>query len=56
VAVVAAASVLELVLGGTASALGIGLSAFLMGAVVALLVVIDEVRRDVHRRPGAASF
>jgi low temperature requirement protein LtrA len=56
VAVVGTASVLVLVLGGAASALGIGLSAFLMGAVVALLVVCDEVRRDVDPREGAASF
>jgi low temperature requirement protein LtrA len=54
VAVVGVASVLVLVLGGIADALGVGLATLLMGVVVAALVTCDEVRRDVRRRPGAA--
>jgi hypothetical protein len=46
--VVAASSVLVLVVGGLASELGVGAAALLMGLVVAALVASDELRRDVE--------
>ena len=51
---VGVASALVLVLGVTASGLGVAVATLLMGVVVAAVVVTDELRRDRRQRPGAA--
>ena len=51
---VGVASAVVLVLGVTASGLGVAVATLLMGLVVAAIVVTDELRRDRRRRPGAA--
>jgi hypothetical protein len=43
---VAGAAVAVLVIGAAASGLGVAAATLLMGLVVALLVVVDELRRD----------
>src|SRR3984957_15816919 len=52
--VVAASSVLVLVIGGLASELGVAVATLLMGLVVAALVASDELRRDLWRASDAA--
>ena len=49
---VVGASVAVLVIGGTASGLGVAAATLLMGVVVAALVLVDELRRAPGRRPG----
>jgi low temperature requirement protein LtrA len=51
---VGAASVVVLVIGGVAAGLGIGPATLLMGVVVAVLVMSDQLRRGARRLPGAA--
>ncbi len=53
VTIVVVASAAVLVLGGTASALGVGVVTLLMGVVVAALVVTDELRGDLRPPRGA---
>jgi low temperature requirement protein LtrA len=53
--VVLAASVVILVVGGLAGALGVGVATLLMGLVVAALVAADELRRDVRPEPDGAT-
>ena len=54
VTIVGIASASVLVLGASASGLGVPVATLLMGVVVAALVVADELRRDIRLRPGAA--
>jgi low temperature requirement protein LtrA len=54
VTMVGLASAAVLVLGASAGGLGVPVSTLLMGVVVAALVVTDELRRDLRRRPDAA--
>jgi len=53
--VVGASSVVVLVVGGLASELGVGVATLLMGLVVAALVALDELRRNVESEPDAAA-
>ena len=49
------ASILVLVIGGTASGLGVGMATVLMGVVVVALVTSDELKRDVRGGPAGAA-
>ena len=53
-AVVCGASVAVLLLGGLADDVGVGLATLLMGIVLAVLVAVDELRRDGHPNPSGA--